>query len=172
MDLFRAGDIVDLSGTHGNDVLAVTAAIGSLAGGAGNDVLVFSPLLGLCEGELYGGTGNDVLIGGGALSYLYGGAGNDRLFSRGDYNAMVGGVGHDTFILTPGHFGEIEDYRRGIDHIDVPRGSVFLPTFVIEENVPGHPQTFIEHNVVVDSQGSLIGIIDWAGANRGDLIFA
>jgi hypothetical protein len=71
-----------VSGTARADVIAITAGIHEVIGGAGNDTLCADSL----GSTLMGGAGNDLLVGGSGNDDLDGGAGVDTLIGGGGSN--------------------------------------------------------------------------------------
>jgi hypothetical protein len=82
----------NVSGTSGNDVIAVTTGIHQVFGGAGNDIMCADSLGSI----LVGGPGNDVLIGAAGADRLDGGNGNDTLLGGAGADTLIGGAGTDT----------------------------------------------------------------------------
>jgi Ca2+-binding RTX toxin-like protein len=112
-----AGDIEQVHGGSGNDVLESGPGSGTIDGGPGNDTASYSQrsepvslsLNGASDdgqlGEndtltgiekLAGGDGNDTLTGDGAANALSGGAGDDTLDGSGGADQLNGGDGTDT----------------------------------------------------------------------------
>ncbi|MBG0808220.1 M10 family metallopeptidase C-terminal domain-containing protein [Methylosinus sp. H3A] len=91
---------------------------------------------------IYGGSGDDTIYGGGGSDILYGGDGNDTLIAGPGNSLLYGNAGSNTFkflnasdsISTPTVAPSIiEDFKTGIDKIDI---SAISPTNVaiIQEN--------------------------------------
>ena len=96
-----AGDVENLIGGHGDDVLVGTSAANVLTGGPGDDTLrgrEGNDTLngGTGEDALSGGDGNDTLNGGTSDDVLTGGEGADTLEGGLDGDVMRGGPGIDT----------------------------------------------------------------------------
>ena len=81
-----------VTGTAGNDVIAVTAGIHEVRGGAGNDIMCADSL----GSTLLGGDGNDLLIGAAGADRLDGGNGDDTLLGGAGVDTFIGGPGNDT----------------------------------------------------------------------------
>jgi len=82
-----------LTGSTGNDILAINGDVNTLYGMAGNDTLN-----GTWSTEyLYGGLGDDVIAGDGGNDYIDGGEGNDTIFYDSSYKSsqVKGGLGVD-----------------------------------------------------------------------------
>ncbi|HEX3762077.1 MAG TPA: hypothetical protein VHW23_25425 [Kofleriaceae bacterium] len=77
-----AGDIENLTGGAGNDLLRGNSSANIIHGGLGNDTIE-------------GGAGNDSLYGDVGNDLLYGGAGNDMLVGGAGTDTLVGGDGDD-----------------------------------------------------------------------------
>ena len=99
-------DIINLTGSDGDDVLAGDARVNTLRGGDGDDTLYGGPggnntnddrLYGE-EGDdkLYGGRGDDRLYGGDDNDLLRGGPHNDLLEGGDGEDDLAGGDGNDT----------------------------------------------------------------------------
>ncbi|WP_068115428.1 Ig-like domain-containing protein [Tropicimonas marinistellae] len=109
-------DLIELTGTPGNDVIAAPDGQDyAISGLAGDD-------------KLYGGNGNDLLIDGDGDDKMFGGGGNDVFVftGSGDNDRATGGSGEDTFrlssdLLTNGVFDRVNviDYVAGQDVIDL-----------------------------------------------------
>lgn len=91
-------DIINLSGSDHNDVLAGDSRDNTLFGGDGDDKLFGGP--GGGDDWLFGQEGDDALYGGLGDDILVGGPGADRL---------VGGQGADGFWFEPGHTEDFND---------------------------------------------------------------
>jgi Ca2+-binding RTX toxin-like protein len=118
------GRTLVVSGTPGNDLIAVTPSGSNLVvfrngqivgtypmtavqyiiidGGAGSDLIKIDPTIKI-DAAIYGGTGNDVLRGGGGTNRIFGGAGNDILMGGPGNNFMFGGDGNDTLMAGTGN---------------------------------------------------------------------
>ena len=94
-------DIINLSGSAHDDILAGDHRANTIWGGRGDDKLYGGP-----NGDstnidtLYGGSGNDMLFGGVGGDRLDGGRGNDMLWGGSGEDTLVGGLGSDTFYVT------------------------------------------------------------------------
>ena len=132
-------DIINLSGSDHDDVLAGDQRANRLSGGRGDDTIYGGPggdasnrdtidggmgddrlFGGRGDDELYGGEGNDTLKGGAGADTLRGGSGDDKLDGGAGADVLHGGIGYDTFIFASGH-GEdtITGFRDGRDLIDI-----------------------------------------------------
>ena len=83
-------DIVHLTGSAMDDILAGDSRANTIMGGGGDDKLYGGP--GGGDDKLHGGGGNDMLFGGIGDDTLSGGAGDD---------VLNGGGGEDTFLWRP-----------------------------------------------------------------------
>ena len=107
-------DIINLTGSSHDDVLAGDQRANRLSGGAGNDTLYGGPGGGDSNKDtMFGGTGNDNLFGGKGDDKLYGDSGNDILKGGPDDDALKGGSGTDT--LDGGDGDDILDGDSGDD---------------------------------------------------------
>ena len=132
-------DIINLSGSDHNDILAGDQRANKLSGGRGNDTIYGGPggddtnsdtidggpgddrlFGGRGDDTLYGGEGNDTLKGGTGADTLVAGSGDDMLYGGAGPDVLESGAGFDTFIFASGH-GEdtIIDFRNGRDLIDI-----------------------------------------------------
>ena len=76
--------------THG------TSGTGSITGSAGDDVIA----VGAFKTTISGGAGNDSLTGGSAIDSIDGGAGKDTIDGGGGNDTLLGGAGNDTFTIS------------------------------------------------------------------------
>ena len=107
-------DIINLTGSSHDDILAGDERANRLSGGAGNDTLYGGPGGGDSNKDtMFGGTGNDNLFGGKGDDKLYGDSGNDTLKGGPDDDALKGGSGTDT--LDGGDDDDILDGDSGDD---------------------------------------------------------
>lgn len=88
------GNIIDLIGTSGADLLVGTIGSDDVKLGAGNDE--FSAGAGDVGNDTIDGEGGDDLVeGGGGNDKLKGGKGNDDLYGGSGRDKLIGGGGHD-----------------------------------------------------------------------------
>ena len=97
-------DIVNLTGSGMDDILAGDSRANAIAGGGGNDKLFGGP--GGGDDTLHGGKGDDMLFGGWGSDTLHGGAGDDMLNGgkEGDtagVDTYYGGAGSDMIYANP-----------------------------------------------------------------------
>ena len=132
-------DIINLSGSDQDDILAGDQRANRLSGGRGDDTIYGGPggddtnsdTIGGGPGDdrlfggrgddvLYGDEGSDVLRGGPGADELRGGSGADMLEGGPGADVLDGGIGDDTFVFSHGH-GEdrITDFRDNRDLIDL-----------------------------------------------------
>jgi Ca2+-binding RTX toxin-like protein len=95
----------DLRGTQARDVLVGQGNVDELFGLGGNDLLIS----GAEGGILRGGTGNDELSGSDVGDDLFGDAGNDILDGGGGRDAMHGGTGDDVYVVDVGSTEDLPD---------------------------------------------------------------
>ena len=94
-------DIINLSGSNHDDILAGDHRANTISGGRGDDKLYGGP-----SGDdtnidlLSGGRGDDMLFGGAGGDTLDGGKGDDMLWGGPGEDTLVGGFGSDTFYIT------------------------------------------------------------------------
>ncbi len=81
-----------ITGSAGDDVIAVGAFKTTITGGAGNDSLTGGSKV----DSIDGGAGDDTIDGGGGNDTLLGGAGNDTFTISGTSVSVDGGAGNDT----------------------------------------------------------------------------
>ena len=132
-------DIINLTGSDHDDILAGDQRANKLSGGRGNDTIYGGPggddsnrdtidggpgddrlFGGRGDDVLYGSEGDDILKGGVGDDMLEGNSGDDTLEGGAGADTLDGGIGFDTFIFAPGH-GEdtVTDFRDGRDLIDI-----------------------------------------------------
>ncbi len=87
-------DIMNLTGSGMNDVLAGDGRANTIMGGGGDDRIFGGPAGG--DDTLHGDGGNDHLFGGAGDDILRGGRGNDHLWGNGGTDTYHGGPGSDT----------------------------------------------------------------------------
>ena len=73
-----------------------TSGTGSITGSAGDDVIA----IGAFKTTISGGAGNDSLTGGSAIDSIDGGAGKDTIDGGGGNDTLLGGAGNDTFTIS------------------------------------------------------------------------
>ena len=101
-----SGDIQNVTGSAGPDVLTGNDATNTIGGGAGDDTI-------------NGAGGNDELTGDAGTDSVSGDSGNDTLFAGSDYsgdnapNTLSGGTGRDA--LVGGHWKDTMDGGPGVD---------------------------------------------------------
>ena len=86
-------DIVHLTGSGMDDILAGDSRANTIMGGAGDDKLYGGP--GGGADTLHGDAGDDMLFGGIGIDTLSGGAGDDTLNGGGGADIIYGGAGSD-----------------------------------------------------------------------------
>ena len=93
-------DVINLTGSGGDDILAGDSRDNVIKGGGGNDRLYGGPGGSYDNTDnddmMYGGAGHDHVFGGKGGDMLDGGAGNDNLWGNGGANTFHGGPGSDT----------------------------------------------------------------------------
>ena len=93
-------DVINLTGSGGDDILAGDSRDNTIRGGGGNDRLYGGPGGNYKNDSnndmMYGGAGHDHVFGGKGGDMLDGGAGNDNLWGNGGANTFYGGPGSDT----------------------------------------------------------------------------
>lgn len=99
------GDIENVTGGSGNDLLVGNGLANSLQGGPGNDTL-------------WGGDGNDTLGGGQNDDEIHGGAGSDALYSGAGVNKLYGDNDNDVFYTRNGSVDTL-DGGNGYDQAQV-----------------------------------------------------
>lgn len=121
---FDSGDIVQIDGLGGNDVITLNETNGALLaarldGGDGNDTLTG----GSANDTLLGGADNDTLLGKGGSDLLFGGAGNDTLTGGDGDDQMFGEGGNDRLIWNPGDDTDLFEGGDDIDTAEVNGGN-------------------------------------------------
>jgi arylsulfatase A-like enzyme len=87
---------IDLTGSHGNDVMIGPKHGGAVfRGGAGDDLMIAKAKQANRRHEFYGEAGNDTLHGGPGRDTLDGGTGDDVIFGYTGRNVIRGGHGND-----------------------------------------------------------------------------
>ncbi len=93
-------DVINLTGSGGDDILAGDSRDNEIRGGGGNDRLYGGPGGNYKNDSnndmMYGGAGHDHVFGGKGGDMLDGGAGKDNLWGNGGVNTYYGGPGSDT----------------------------------------------------------------------------
>lgn len=107
----------NISGTDGNDVLAVVTGAAGTAFSSGANLFGFEG-----NDELTGGRGRDILDGGAGDDIMAGGGGNDRYFvdSAGDLVVEVQNAGIDTVISSVGY-----SLPDNVEHLSLTGGAAF-----------------------------------------------
>jgi Ca2+-binding RTX toxin-like protein len=149
-------DVLEASGTAGNDVFQI-AANGTavlvakddgqlssinvtnieeikITGGAGNDVFnVVGNVAALTHLTIDGGAGNDTIRGGNGNDLLIGGDGNDIIDGNQGSDTVLMGAGNDVFTWDPGDGNDVVDGGIGQDRMDF-NGSNASETMNISAN--------------------------------------
>ena len=102
-------DSADITGTSGNDVIAVTSSGGTgswtINGGPAVQFSDLTGTLGISGGDgndlVQGGDEDDIIDGGAGYDTFYGGAGDDSFDAGADGGLMYGGAGADRFYFQP-----------------------------------------------------------------------
>ena len=111
-------DIINLTGSGMDDILAGDSRDNIIMGGGGNDMIFGGPGGSWNntdnEDELHGGGGNDKIYGGRGADELRGDGGNDTLVGGGGGDTLVGGAGSDMI------YADRADLTVGIHGHNVP----------------------------------------------------
>ena len=115
-------DVINLTGSAGDDILAGDSRDNVIKGGGGNDRLYGGPGGSHDNSDnhdtMHGGAGDDHVFGGKGNDTLHGDDGNDNLWGNGGSNSYYGGKGSDVIHANPSDAvvdGWIED---GGDEMD------------------------------------------------------
>jgi len=111
-----AGEVADLFGNDGDDLLVSGFTDDTLRGDAGNDTVQG----GSGDDSLFGGSGDDSLLGNRGRDTLTGGAGDDTLDGGADRDTLTGEAGADVF-----RFELLPDVPDGDNASDVFAGGEF-----------------------------------------------
>ena len=115
-------DVINLTGSGHDDILAGDSRDNVIRGGGGNDRLYGGPGGSYDNSDnddmMYGGAGNDHVFGGKGTDMLDGGGGNDNLWGNGGVNMFYGGPGSDTIHASRADLGGTIDGHGGEAAVD------------------------------------------------------
>ena len=106
-------DVVHVTGSAYNDVLAGDSRANTLMGMGGDDRLYGGP--GGGHDMMYGGAGNDRIYGGHGRDEMYGGKGDDILVGGPDKDTFYGGFGSDTIYADTDETETIDGWYKAGD---------------------------------------------------------
>ena len=149
-----AGEVNQIAGNDGNDIIVGRGKSDLLLGGKGDDIVKG----GNGHDELFGGSGDDVVKGGNGRDTLSGDKGNDKL---------VGGNGNDTFVINANHVGQSHDticdfdvdrqLRKMTFNDSVEIKNVAGQVFTFQETEDGKVELSIDGTIVATFNGSACG---------------